>query len=68
MLEVLEVFGERNHPYGLITKSALIELDIDLIAPMAVKGLACAVITITTLDGPLFAGDLYNNAAFVIKN
>jgi DNA repair photolyase len=51
--EVLEVLGECNHPYGLITKSALIERDIDLIAPMAEKGLAGAAITITTLDGEI---------------
>jgi DNA repair photolyase len=50
---VLEVLGECNHPYGLITKSALIERDIDLIAPMAEKGLACAAITLTTLDGEI---------------
>ena len=51
--QVLEVLGECNHPYGLITKSALIERDIDLIAPMAEKGLACAAITLTTLDGEI---------------
>jgi DNA repair photolyase len=51
--EVLEVLGECNHPYGLITKSALVERDIDLIAPMAEKGLACAAITLTTLDGEI---------------
>jgi DNA repair photolyase len=51
--EVLQVLGECNHPYGLITKSALIERDIDLIAPMAEKGLAAAAITITTLDGEI---------------
>lgn len=48
--EVLQVLMECQHPYGLITKSALIERDIDLIAPMAEKGLACAAITLTTLD------------------
>lgn len=48
--EVLEVLTECCHPYGLITKSALIERDIDLIAPMAEKGLACVSITLTTLD------------------
>jgi DNA repair photolyase len=48
--EVLEVLMECQHPYGLITKSSLIERDIDLIAPMAEKGLACAAITLTTLD------------------
>ena len=51
--EVLQVLAECNHPYGLITKSALIERDIDLIAPMAEKGLAAAAITITTLDGEI---------------
>ena len=48
--QVLEVLHECNHPAGLITKSSLIERDIDLLAPMAAKGLACAAITITTLD------------------
>jgi DNA repair photolyase len=51
--ELLQVLGECNHPYGLITKSSLIERDIDLIAPMAEKGLAAAAITITTLDGEI---------------
>jgi DNA repair photolyase len=51
--EVLQVLTECNHPYGLITKSALIERDIDLIAPMAEKGLAAAAITLTTLDGEI---------------
>jgi DNA repair photolyase len=48
--KVLEVLHECNHPVGLITKSSLIERDIDLLAPMAAKGLACAAITLTTLD------------------
>jgi DNA repair photolyase len=48
--QVLEVLHECNHPVGLITKSALIERDIDLLAPMAEKQLACAAITLTTLD------------------
>jgi len=48
--EVLDVLTECRHPYGLMTKSALIERDIDLIAPMAEKGLACVAITLTTLD------------------
>jgi DNA repair photolyase len=51
--QVLEVLGECNHPYGLITKSALIERDIDLISPMAEKGLAFAAITLTTLDSEI---------------
>jgi DNA repair photolyase len=48
--QVLEVLSECQHPVGLITKSSLIERDIDLLAPMAAKGQACAAITITTLD------------------
>jgi DNA repair photolyase len=48
--QVLEVLHECNHPVGLITKSSLIERDIDLLAPMAARRLACAAITLTTLD------------------
>ena len=48
--QVLEVLSECRHPVGLITKSSLIERDIDLIAPMAEKNQACAAITLTTLD------------------
>jgi DNA repair photolyase len=51
--QVLEVLSECNHPVGMITKSSLIERDIDLLAPMADKGLACAAITITTLDSEI---------------
>jgi DNA repair photolyase len=47
---VLEVLSECNHPVGLITKSSLIERDIDILAPMAEKRLAAASITLTTLD------------------
>lgn len=39
---VLEVLHECGHPVGLITKSSLIERDIDLLAPMAAKGQAAA--------------------------
>ncbi|MDB5906999.1 MAG: radical protein, partial [Massilia sp.] len=47
---VLEVLGECEHPVGLITKSSLIERDIDIIGAMAARRQACASITITTLD------------------
>lgn len=60
--QVLEVLKECRHPYGLITKSALIERDIDLIAPMAEQGQACAAITLTTLD-PQIARTLEPRAA-----
>ena len=47
---ILEIAHETNHPVALITKSALIERDIDILAPMANKGLAAVAISITTLD------------------
>jgi DNA repair photolyase len=47
---VLEVLHECDHPVGLITKSSLIERDIDLLAPMAARHLASVAITLTTLD------------------
>jgi DNA repair photolyase len=46
----LEVLHECDHPVGMITKSSLIERDIDLLQAMAQKNLAAAAITITTLD------------------
>jgi len=51
--QVLEVLAECRHPTGLITKSSLIERDIDLLAPMAASNLACAAVTITTLDAQI---------------
>jgi DNA repair photolyase len=47
---VLEVLNECAHPVGLITKSSLIERDIDIIGAMAARRQAMAAITITTLD------------------
>ncbi len=48
--QCLEVLRECEHPVGLITKSALIERDLDLLQEMAQKNLAAAAVTITTLD------------------
>jgi DNA repair photolyase len=59
---VLEVLGECEHPVGLITKSSLIERDIDIIGAMAARRQACASITITTLD-PEIARTLEPRAA-----
>ncbi|HEX7987554.1 DNA repair photolyase [Duganella sp. 1411] len=47
---VLEVLQECQHPVGLITKSSLIERDIDILAAMAAKRQAGVAITLTTLD------------------
>ena len=47
---ILEVCAEFNQPVGLITKSATIERDIDIIAPMAEKRLAAVSISCNNLD------------------
>jgi len=49
----LEVLSEFRHPVSLLTKSTLIQRDIDLIAPMAEQGLARVGVSITTLDPKL---------------
>lgn len=51
--DVLEVLAEAQHPVAIITKSALVQRDIDLLAPMAEKGLAKVAISLTTLNGDL---------------
>lgn len=50
---VLEVLHECEHPVAVITKSSLIERDIDLLATMAARRQAIATVTITTLDPAL---------------
>jgi DNA repair photolyase len=47
---VIEVLPNSRHPFSLITKSAGVERDIDLIAPMAARRLAAVYVSITTLD------------------
>ncbi len=47
---ILEVLARTRHPVGIVTKSALVVRDIDLLAPMAEKGLARVAISVTTLD------------------
>lgn len=48
--QILEVLYDLDHPVGVITKNSLILRDLDLLAPMAAKGLVRASISITTLD------------------
>jgi DNA repair photolyase len=47
---ILEVAAECNQPVGIITKNALVERDLDILAPMAQKGLATVFVSVTTLD------------------
>jgi len=51
--QVIEVLARFNHPFSIITKSALILRDLDLIAPMAEKNLVRVAVSITTLDRKL---------------
>jgi len=51
--ELLKVLAEHRHPVSLLTKSALIQRDLDIIAPMAEQGLARVGISVTTLDRSL---------------
>jgi DNA repair photolyase len=48
--EIIEVLKEQDHPLTIVTKSHLVERDIDLLAPMAEKKLVQVFISITTLD------------------
>ena len=48
--QLLQILHDCHHPVALITKSSLIERDIDLLAPMAARGQAIVAVTITTLD------------------
>jgi DNA repair photolyase len=50
---ILEVLERAQHPVGIVTKSALVTRDIDILSRMAAKGLAKVAISITTLDGKL---------------
>ena len=51
--QVLEVLGRFNHPFSIITKSALILRDIDILAATASKNLCRVAISVTTLDRKL---------------
>jgi DNA repair photolyase len=53
MRSILEVLWEFRHPVGIVTKSALILRDLDLLAPMAQAGLVKAALSVTSLDPKL---------------
>jgi len=50
---VLKVLDAFNHPVSLITKSALVVRDLDILAPMAERGLVKVFVSVTTLDRAL---------------
>jgi DNA repair photolyase len=53
MRQILEVLKAADHPVMIVTKSAMVMRDIDILAPMAAKGLARVGLSVTTLDRKL---------------
>jgi DNA repair photolyase len=53
MRQILEVLKAADHPVMVVTKSAMVIRDIDILAPMAEKGLAKVGLSVTTLDRKL---------------
>lgn len=50
---IIEVMAECGHPFSLVTKSAGVERDLDLIAPMAAQRQAAIYVSLTSLDPQL---------------
>jgi DNA repair photolyase len=53
--QVIEVLAQCKHPFTIVTKNALVERDLDLLAPMAAMNLARVFISVTSLDNRLAA-------------
>ena len=51
--QILEVLAETNHPVTIVTKSALVERDLDILGPMAQKNLVRVFVSIGSLDREL---------------
>lgn len=50
---VLDVLAECAHPVTIITKNAMVERDLDLLAPMAKQNLVQVFLSVTSLDNVL---------------
>ncbi|MFS8047848.1 PA0069 family radical SAM protein [Rhizobium sp. BR 314] len=53
MRQTLEVLNRANHPVAIVTKSALVMRDIDILKEMAAKNLVRVGLSVTTLDRKL---------------
>src|SRR5579875_2539886 len=53
MRRILEVLERAGHPVGIVTKSALVLRDVDILARMAERKLAKVALSVTTLDPAL---------------
>ncbi|HXU93977.1 MAG TPA: PA0069 family radical SAM protein [Gallionella sp.] len=51
--QILEVLAECKHPVSIITKSALVERDLDLLVQLARDGLAQVFVSVTSLDAEI---------------
>jgi len=51
--QLITVLAECNHPLTMVTKSVLVERDLDLLGPMGRANLAKVFVTVTTLDRTL---------------
>ncbi len=50
---ILEVLAEHHHPVGIVTKSALVQRDIDILSRMAAERLVHVFVSITSIDADL---------------
>src|SRR6202163_1969692 len=53
MRRILEVLDSAGHPVGIVTKSALVLRDLDILARMAKRDLVKVAVSVTTLDAKL---------------
>ena len=53
MRQILEVLNKANHPVSIVTKSALVLRDIDILSELAAKNLVRVSLSVTTLDRKL---------------
>src|ERR1700758_3985085 len=53
MRRILEVLDRYGHPGGIVTKSALVLRDLDILARMAQRNLVKVALSVTTLDARL---------------
>jgi len=53
--QLIEVLAECQHPLTIVTKGAMVERDLDLLAPMAANNLVHVFVSVTSLDNGLSA-------------
>ena len=51
--QILQAMLEQRHPVSIVTKNALVERDLDLLAPLAQRNLVYVFVSVTSLDNRL---------------